>query len=59
MERIKDIQKEIDKIKVELVMGSYNNGWLNEEYKKRLKKLEEELYTEISKNNGNSNILNS
>ena len=51
------VQEQIDKIKVELVMGAYNSGWTNEGYKKRLKVLENQLIKEISKHNGNSNIL--
>ena len=35
--KIKKLQEEIEKIKVELVMGAYNSGWTNEGYKKRLK----------------------
>jgi len=54
---IKNLQEQIDKIKVELVMGAYNSGWTNEGYKKRLKVLENQLIKEISKHNGNSNIL--
>jgi len=57
MGKIKNLQEEIEKIKVELVMGAYNSGWTNEGYKKRLKELENQLIKEISKHNGNSNIL--
>lgn len=59
MDKIEYLQTQIDKIKIELVMKDYNNGWLNREYKNQLRKLEEELYKEITKSNGDSNILNS
>ena len=58
MSKIEKIQEAIDKIKIELVMSAYNNGWLNEEYKKKLKVLEDQLYKEINKNNDNSSIFN-
>jgi hypothetical protein len=58
MNKIKKLQEEIDKVKVELVMSAYNPGLTNEGYKKRLKVLENQLYKEIGKQNGNSSILN-
>ena len=57
MDKIEKIQTAINKIKIELVMASYNNGWLNEEYKKKLKVLEDQLYKEINKSDDNSSIL--
>ena len=59
MKNIEEIQKEIDRLKVELVMGAYNNGWLNREYKKRLHKLELQLYEKINKGNDIDNIFDS
>ena len=59
MKRIEEIQVRIDKLKTELVMGNYNNGWLNEEYRKEIKELENQLLTLINKSNDNSSILDS
>ena len=49
MDKIKKLQEEIDKIKVELVMEGYNNGWAIKWYKKRLCVLESRLLKNIRK----------
>jgi len=57
MDKIKKLQEEIDKIKVELVMKDYNSGWTIQGLKKRLKVLENKVKKEINQQNGNSNIF--
>ena len=57
MDKIKKLQEEIDKIKVELVMKEYNSGWTIQGLKKRLKVLENKVKKEINQQNGNSNIF--
>ena len=43
MSRIKKIEKEILRVKREIVMGNYNGWDMTDDYKKKLKLLEEEL----------------
>jgi len=43
-ERIKVIEKEIARVKAEIVMGNYNGWNMTEDYKKKLIKLEQELF---------------
>ena len=47
-DRIKVIEKEIVRVKSEIVMGNYNGWNMTEDYKKKLIKLEQELYNLIT-----------
>jgi ribosomal protein S3AE len=44
MSKIKRIEREILRIKTEIVMGDYNGWSMTEDYKKKLIKLEQELF---------------
>ncbi len=43
MNAIEELEKEIAKIKIELVMEGYHSGWAIESYKNRLSMLEDRL----------------
>ncbi len=49
MSRIKKIEKEILRVKSEIVMGNYNGWDMTEDYKRKLEILKKELF-ELKKN---------
>lgn len=57
MGAISELEEEIKKIKIELVMEGYHSGWAIAEYKKRLAILEDRLDKLKNKDNDNSSFF--